>query len=157
MVVVDENDNFRRGIVACLDTDTGVRVVYDAPAGPVLVPVDVTVSSQRATLRLTDCGPVVVCSDDHVAEHRFGAIEVIAVLPRDRLTGEQLVAAVRAAASGLRVNIGPSSPRDGLRGVPERSIEILRLLAAGYSTHRATRPSRPRGKVMPPATLSARP
>lgn len=133
--VVDEHDIFRRGIVACLGSDAGLQVVYEARTGPVPVPVDVTVASARTVTRLIGPGPVLVCSDGRTPEDRFGSVRVIAVLPRDRLTEDQIVAAVRAAASGLRVGVAPAEPPAAPGNLPERSIEILRLLAEGCSTH----------------------
>ena len=58
----------------------------------------------------------------------------MAVLPRNALTEKQLVAAVRAAAAGLCVDIGASGQNPEERSFPQRSTEILRLLAEGAGT-----------------------
>ena len=69
------------------------------------------------------------------SKHRPSSNRIVAVLPRSALTERQLVAAVRAAAAGLCVDIAASgghSPEE--RPFPERSTEVLRLLAEGAGT-----------------------
>jgi DNA-binding NarL/FixJ family response regulator len=135
VAVVDENDIFRRGIVACLEGDDALQVVFDARTGPVAGPADVAVASARAAAGMTGESPTLVCGESQrMGGHGFGPGHVVAVLPRDGLTEDQVVAAVRAAASGLRVDVGPVEPAVPPGGLPERSLKILRLLAIGCGT-----------------------
>ena len=57
---------------------------------------------------------------------------VYATLSLPRLTAEQLVASVRAAAAGLRVRELTTAPAPSR--LDERRLEVLRLLAAGETT-----------------------
>jgi len=135
VAVVDENDIFRRGIVACLHRDDQLRVVFDERTGPVLEHADVAVASATAANGIPAGSPTLICADTRRADScGSGLNHVVAVLPRDGLTEDQLVAAVRAAASGLRVEVGPAAPVVPPGGVPERSVEILKLLAMGCGT-----------------------
>ena len=59
---------------------------------------------------------------------------VVAVLPRGQLTESQLGAAVHAAASGLRVGVAGGAAGSPPIGLSERSLQVLRLLAAGCGT-----------------------
>ena len=130
VAVFDEEEVFRRGAVACLSGDPLLHVVDEGPR-PGVVPADVAVvsTSVAASFRL-DC-PLVV----------FGPIEapgiplaqdnqVLAVLARNRVSPDQLVSAVRAAAVGLRVQPPPRAPG----ALDSRSIEVLQLLADGAAT-----------------------
>jgi DNA-binding NarL/FixJ family response regulator len=62
----------------------------------------------------------------------------MATLPHDGLTGDQLVASVRAAAAGLRVE-GASSGSAVEPVLDLRRIEVLRLLATGATTREIAR------------------
>jgi len=59
---------------------------------------------------------------------------VMAVLPRSTLTERQLMATVWAVAAGLRVDADPPVTGPESSALPERSLTILRLLAAGADT-----------------------
>ena len=84
---------------------------------------------------MTDGSPTLICADTRRAGScGSGLGHVVAVLPRDGLTEDQLVAAVRAVASGLRVEVGPVAPVVPPSGIPVRSVEILKLLAIGCGT-----------------------
>lgn len=135
VAVVDENDIFRRGILACLEGDNTIQVVFEAPTGPVPALVDVAIASDRAAADIVYEGPTLICSDTGRAGGRgwpYG--NIVAVIPRSRLTEDQLGAAVRAAASGLRVDVGDDEMAAPSVGMPERYLEILRLLATGHGT-----------------------
>lgn len=135
VAVVDENDIFRRGILACLEGDDAIKIVFEARTAPVPAVADVVIASERAAAGMTCEGPTLICSDTVRAADRGCACgNVVAVLPRSQLTEDQLVAAVRAAASGLRVDVGQDETASPSAGLPERSLEILRLLAIGYAT-----------------------
>lgn len=128
--VFDENEIFRRGVVACLDADPLLNVVAQGPC-PVPVEADVAVVSHVvATSARPDC-PVVVCGPAELAMTTLARDEgVFAVLARHDVTAEQLVSAVRAAAVGLRIQ---ATPRHAER-LDRRSVDVLRLLADGADT-----------------------
>ena len=136
VAVVDENDIFRRGLVACIEADRALEVVFEGPTGPVTGHPDTAVGSVAFTRNeLIQC-PVLVCTDDPATfAHRPSSNRIVAVLPRSALTERQLVAAVRAAAAGLCVDIATTAgySSEG-RPFPERSTEVLRLLAEGAGT-----------------------
>jgi DNA-binding NarL/FixJ family response regulator len=135
VAVVDENEIFRRGVVACLDdsdtfkvTSTSSEPLVGAAAAAVEAAVDVAVVSAKAA-RQSELGcPLVVCANEPFAVPDDGT--VLALLPRSGLTAEQLAAAVHSAAVGLKV----SGRRLELPQLDERRIRILRLLADGATT-----------------------
>lgn len=136
VAIVDENDIFRRGLVACIDADRALEVVFEGSTGPVTGHPDTAVGSVAFVRNeLIQC-PVLVCTDDPATfAHRPSSNRVVAVLPRSALTERQLVAAVRAAAAGLCVDIATATGYSSEeRPFPERSTEVLRLLAEGAGT-----------------------
>lgn len=135
VAVVDENDIFRQGILACLERDDAIDIRFEARTGPVAGNVDVAIASEAGLADIA-CGlPTLVCSDAaHAGGRGCVAGNVVAVLPRSQLTEDQLGAAVRAAASGLRVDVTLHRTTTVSRELPKRSLQILRLLAMGYGT-----------------------
>jgi DNA-binding CsgD family transcriptional regulator len=131
--VVHEHDVLRRGIAEWLDEDQFLTVVFAISEGPAPEPVDVAVVSVRAlTTTPFDCN-VVVFGEDMFRIRADQRAHVCAALSLGMGTAEQLIASVRAAAAGLRVeaaNQRPSVPN----GLDERRLEVLRLLADGDST-----------------------
>jgi DNA-binding NarL/FixJ family response regulator len=135
VAVVDEQEVFRRGLVATLSEQPVLEVVFAAASGAAPEDADVAVVSARAaTNEWFDC-PVVVCADEAppVPVRNGSRGRVASLLPRSRLTEEQLVAAVRAAAAGLQVNGGCLEPAGPVR-LDARRVEVLRLLAEGADT-----------------------
>jgi DNA-binding NarL/FixJ family response regulator len=133
--VVDEYEIFRRGVVACLREDPHLLVVVDLPVGPVSIPLDVAVVSNRAANEERFGCPVVVCSAGPSAGSHVGAGNTsMAFLPRSTLTPVQLIVTVRAVAAGLRVDVSASAERESDRRLDQRRAEVLRLLAEGAST-----------------------
>jgi DNA-binding NarL/FixJ family response regulator len=135
VAVVDEQEVFRRGLVATLSEQPVLEVVFAAASGAAPEDTDVAVVSARAaTSEWFDC-PVVVCADEAppVPVRNGGRARLASVLPRSGLTEEQLVAAVRAAAAGLHVNGGCLEPACAAR-LDARRVEVLRLLAEGADT-----------------------
>jgi DNA-binding NarL/FixJ family response regulator len=129
VAVVDENDIFRTGLVACLEAE-GIAVVHQSatdapPAGAADLAVVAPIAIDRGGF---DC-PLVLCTDD---PQRAASAAARAVVPRNGLTANQLVAAVNAVASGLEVRAsrGPFTPPV----LDERRRAILELLAAGADT-----------------------
>lgn len=130
VAVFDEHEIFRRGLVACLDTDPLLRLVAEGPsASP--APADVAVVSMSvATADAPDC-PLVICGGWGAANASVVSDDrVYAVLARQTVSPDQLVSAVRAAAVGLHVQ-PPAKPPGILDG---RSLEVLQLLAQGAAT-----------------------
>jgi DNA-binding CsgD family transcriptional regulator len=135
VAVVEENDIFRQGIVACLERDDAIEVVFEGRTGLVPEVADVAIASEPAAAGMAYACPTLVCSDVVRAGDRGCAHgNVVAVLPRSQLTEDQLGAAVRAAASGLRIDATLHQTMNQSDGLPERSLQILRLLAIGYGT-----------------------
>lgn len=132
VAVVEEHDIFRRGIVACLADDPDVRVVYENAVGPIGGDAVVSVVSHQAAQNERSPCPLVVCTSEPRTPDSYAPNVVLGVLPRNSLTGAQLLATVHAAAAGLRVQPSgvppPSPPLD------DRSIEVLRLLSRGADT-----------------------
>jgi len=135
VAVVDEEEIFRRGVVACLADDPLVVVVLAQAHGPLPETVDVAVVSAAALAEERFHCPVVLCRDYFGELPPANAGRVAAVLPRERLVCEQLLAAVRAAAAGLRVNANDDFG-SGIEHVhlDPRRREVLRLLAEGADT-----------------------
>jgi DNA-binding CsgD family transcriptional regulator len=136
VAVIDENDIFRRGLVACMEADPALDVVFEGPSGPVTGQADTAVvSGTLARYESVSC-PLIICTNDPGSFERrpAAANRIMAVLPRNALTEKQLVAAVLAAAAGLCVDIDASGHSPEERPFPERSTKILRLLAEGAGT-----------------------
>jgi DNA-binding NarL/FixJ family response regulator len=135
VAVVDENEIFRRGVVACLDDNASFDVVsawseplVGAEAAALSRTVDVAVVSAKAARDSELACALVVCSTAPLAEAEDDC--VLALLPRNGLTSEQLAAAVQGAAVGLKVFRRELFPPQ----LDERRLRILRLLADGAST-----------------------
>jgi DNA-binding CsgD family transcriptional regulator len=133
VAVIEEHDIFRRGIVACLSDDDSLSVAFEAPVGPIAAAVDVAVVSHAAALAERLACPLVVCAGERSPPPtRYEPNAVLGILRRGSLTGEQLIATVRAAAAGLRVR--PRDVAEPLTGLDDRSIEVLRMLSRGADT-----------------------
>jgi len=133
VAVVEEHDIFRRGIVACLADDPDVEIVYEGAAGPPQGDAVVAVVSHRAARSERFPCALVVCTSESQAPDTYAPNVVLGVLPRNSLTGAQLLATVHAAAAGLQVQ--PSGAPQPSRPLDDRSIEVLRLLSRGADTH----------------------
>ena len=95
---------------------------------------DVAVVSLAAARGELHCPLVVLVSDEPVLGSEGADVEgAVALLQRSTLTAEQLVATVRAAAAGLRVE-SHSPQSSSLRPTEARRREVLRLLAQGADT-----------------------
>jgi DNA-binding NarL/FixJ family response regulator len=135
VAVVDENEIFRRGVVACLDENATFEVVSAWPdplVGPAAAAVnrqvDVAVVSAKAATESELACALVVCASDQFAVPEDD--HVLALLPRNGLSAEQLAAAVHGASVGLKVSRHELS----LPRLDERCVHILRLLADGATT-----------------------
>ncbi len=101
-------------------------MVFAGASGPIGEDADVAVVSARAASDLDL--PLVVCSDHPGDDSRVAAQQ--AIVPRARLTPDQLTGAVAAVAAGFTIR--PQSAR--AEPLDERSRQVLRLLADGAGT-----------------------
>ncbi len=130
VAVFDEHEIFRRGLVACLNADPLLTVVAEAPTPSGAVADVGVVSISASSSRQLDY-PLVVCGGwDAVYSALAKDDRVFAVLPRNTISPDQLVSAVRAAAVGLHVQ--PPLQASGV--LDKRSVEVLHLLADGAAT-----------------------
>jgi DNA-binding CsgD family transcriptional regulator len=130
--VVHEHDVLRHGIAGCLREDDSLTLVFAVPEGPVPEPVDVAVVSSHALASTSfDC-PLVLFQEAASSTTPKAGAPVYATLSLPRLTAEQLVASVRAAAAGLKVSELSAAPAPSR--LDERRLQVLRLLAAGETT-----------------------
>lgn len=129
--VAHEYEILRRGIASCLGDDSTVHVVFTIEGGDPPADADVVVASPRALQTGAYTCPIVVCADGGAAA--FASGPVVAVVPWPSLTPRQLIASVRAAAAGFRLEL--EAPRELSSGrLDTRKIAVLRLLAGGATT-----------------------
>jgi DNA-binding NarL/FixJ family response regulator len=144
--ILEDDEVLRRGIVAilseqgcsCIPLDAARDVSPGAADGKATLDVAVICSKSARDLELS-C-PVILLTSPMLSGQasRHVTSKVMATLPHDDLTGAQLVASVRAAAAGLRVEDASS----GAASEPIldlRRIEVLRLLATGATTRAIAR------------------
>lgn len=144
--VLEEDEVFRHGLVAVLSEEGfacivlgGVREMSsEAAEADGRIDVAIVCSRSLGEMRLT-C-PVVLLATEELAGQGAGQAlsTVMATLPHERLSGEQLVASVRAAAAGLQVKVASFSHRHD-QVLDPRSIEVLRLLTTGADTRAMAR------------------
>lgn len=135
--MIDEHEVFRLGIAAALEADPNLSVVYVGAAGPCPLDADVAVVCAATLARQRFHCPLVVCAGEVFDPSRaMQGNRIAAVLPRSTLTGEQLVATVRAVAAGLHVDSNGPQLRGGAPRprLDARRRQILRMLAAGADT-----------------------
>lgn len=135
-VIVDD-EIFRRGVVSAFGDDPAIEVVLETANGPIdHEELDVAVLSWPNLGHVELPCPVVVFGPDGGKPlNRGSALDISAVLPRQGLTVEMVLAAVRAAAAGLRVDAAaPEARSDTL--FDERRLEVLGLLAQGADTRK---------------------
>lgn len=128
--IVDENEIFRRGLVSCLTSDLSISVAFDGEVLPEGHAATLVITSAAVALRVPAGVPLVVCTDTPVPDQARDLNLVMGVLPRATLKPSQLLAGVRAAASGLQVNLLDTPTCD----LSPRNVEVLRLLAQGAAT-----------------------
>lgn len=122
--IVDEHEMFALGLRTSLAASPLVRV------SPVVdEDVDVVIASPQAVGEHRFGCPVIVCGE--LPNRLAPGNQVMAVLGRSTLTGEQLLASIHAAAAGLRVMHADNAPVPRLAG---RGLEVLALLATGADT-----------------------
>jgi DNA-binding NarL/FixJ family response regulator len=144
--VLEEDEVFRRGLMAVLGEEDCVCIVLGGDremspeAAGAEASLDVVVVCSRSLSEAQFTCPVVVGATPELAgqERGHAASTVMATMPHEGLTSQQLVASVRAAAAGLRVEGASLSRRDDQILDPQ-SIEVLKLLATGANTRAIAR------------------
>jgi DNA-binding NarL/FixJ family response regulator len=131
LAVVDEHEVFRRGVVSVLQEDPCVEVVHESAEGRPTADCDVIVTSPAAFHDVDKSRPVVVCwgAADRPLNPPDG--RRVAIMERDRVRSEELVAAVCALAAGLC-----PLTREGQvsRDLDLRRRHILQMLSQGMDT-----------------------
>lgn len=144
--VVEEDEVFRRGVVAVLAEEDCECVVLEADgerppgAGHASLSLDVAVVCSRVLGRVHLECPIVCLAHPELRglEGCRASPSVRATLPHEDLSAEELVASVRAAAAGLQVESTSLSRHNGEVMDPRR-IEVLKLLATGSDTRTIAR------------------
>jgi DNA-binding NarL/FixJ family response regulator len=144
--VLEGDEVLRRGIVAILSEQGCSCFVLDRArdvspeAADATATLDVAVVCSKSARDLEFPCPVILLNAPMLSGQasRHVTSKVMATLPHDGLTGDQLVASVRAAAAGLRV--ADASSGSAFEPVLDlRRIEVLRLLATGATTRAIAR------------------
>ncbi len=131
--IVHEHDVLRCGIATCLEEDGFLSVAYAVADEPPPEQVDTAIVSSRAlAIASLDC-PLVLFDDETACASGSHSPRVYATITLGVVTAEQLIASVRAAAAGLRVE-PPPPPPSASRRLDERRLQVLRLLASGGTT-----------------------
>jgi hypothetical protein len=129
VVVVDPHNIYRRGLVVSLREDSDLCVVYEGATAPTVRLGDVALCRADLLPGLPPDMPAVVIAGGPCQSPLPAAPNVFAVLDRESLDTRHLVAAVRAAAVGLRILALPPTHE-----LVSRDVEVLRLLADGAET-----------------------
>lgn len=143
--ILEDDEVLSRGIIAILSEQGCSCIVLDGAqdvspeAADTTATLDVAVVCSKSARDLELPCPVILLTTPVLSGQagRHVASKVMAALPHDGLTGDQLVASVRAAAAGLRVDISSSSAFEPVLDL--RRIEVLRLLATGATTRAIAR------------------
>jgi DNA-binding CsgD family transcriptional regulator len=132
IAVADEHELFRRGVLTALADEPWAHVVHASPDGAIPASIDVAVVSPRTFRRLPADVAALVCRGPSDPPLPALGTRPVAIVERDELGADELLAATRALAAGLRVERNGSSPSDNR--LDSKSREILRMLSAGGDT-----------------------
>ncbi len=132
MLVVEERELARNGLVASLVEDNEFRVIAADRDASLADEADIAVVSSKLASAMRFRCPVVVCGDDHEPITAFAGFgDVAGVVHSHTVTAAQLRAIVHAAAAGLKIE----TVADGTAMVLDpRERRVLQLMADGYST-----------------------
>jgi DNA-binding CsgD family transcriptional regulator len=133
--VIDEQEVFRLGVVASLSEDPFVQVVFSVPTDAPAEELDAAVVSAAAACREHLPCPLILLTDNAPSPSHGASNSnlIFAELRRSSLTGEQLIATVRAVSAGLRVQ-GQLLKPSARRRLDDRRQEVLRMLSEGAGT-----------------------
>ena len=144
--VAEEDEIFRRGLIAVLldeEWDCIVLATDGVANGEVAdsrANLDIAVVCARVLGQVRLQCPIVCLADPplHGMDTCHSSADVKAILPHDHLTAEELVASVRAAVAGLKVE-SPDLSLQADAVLDARRIQVLRLLAEGAETRAIAR------------------
>jgi DNA-binding CsgD family transcriptional regulator len=144
--VVEEDEVFRRGLVAVLTEDDCECIILGSEREPSpeadssAASLDVAVVCSRLLDRVRLLCPLVCLASPELRDMEScrTSPNVMATLPHEGLKAGELVASVHAAAAGLQVESLSLSRRDEAVLDP-RGIEVLKLLAMGADTRAIAR------------------
>jgi DNA-binding NarL/FixJ family response regulator len=141
VAVWEENEIFRRGVIASLAEDRSLHVIASAVEYLARTDVDVAIVSSEVANANHFPFPIILCTDASKGQTApANGNSIAALLSRGTLTGAQLRATVHAAATGLVVS-GASSNGSQPQLDP-RSTQVIEMIAEGFSTREiATRMS----------------
>ena len=131
LAVIDEHEVFRRGVLNVLHEDPAIVIIHESDSGGAPADADVIIASPGAFQGMEPGCPVIVCwgpSDPPLTGQLDRALVLV---ERDTVRCEELLAAVRALAVGLRLENGNGGDSDAL---DLRHRHILQLLAEGADT-----------------------
>lgn len=126
--VFEDHEIFRRGLLSCLAEDPLIAVVPTDSNGDLTSDIHVAVVSEQVA---RTCGlgvPMIVCHGPNSSGLRE-IDDVYSLLPRRSMTPDQLISAVRAAASRLK-----TFPPEAPASISVRTRDVLRLMADGAGT-----------------------
>lgn len=144
--ILEGDEVLCRGIVTILSEQGCSCVVLDGArevspeAAHAEATLDAAVVCSRSAKDLELSCPVILLTAPMLSGQasRHVTSRVMATLPHDGLTGDQLVASVRAAAAGLRV--ADATLGSAIEPILDlRRIEVLKLLASGATTRSIAR------------------
>jgi DNA-binding NarL/FixJ family response regulator len=133
VAIIDEHEVFRRGVAASLTEDPAVEIVCESDSGRPPPQADVVVTSPVGFGDLDPSCPSVVCwgpSDPPLASS-IG--RRVAIVERDLVRCEELIATVRALAAGMRLDPAANS-RVYVGELDRRCRHILQSLSEGADT-----------------------
>lgn len=132
LAVIDEHELFRRGILDVLAEDPTIEIVHESDHGQAPTAADVVIVSPGAFARIECACPVVVCWGpcDPPLTNRHD--RPLVLVERDTVRCDELLAAVRALAAGLRLEITNGGER--FNELDLRHRHILQLLSEGVDT-----------------------
>lgn len=141
--VAEEDEVFRRGLIAVLlDEDWDCTVLAtdgeaNGQSADSAAQLDIAVVCAKVLGGMRLPCPI-VCLADYSPQNCHSSGNVKAILPHDHLSADELVASVRAAVVGLKVESAGLSLQ-GDADLDARSIQVLRLLAEGADTRTIAR------------------
>jgi len=132
LAVIDEHELFRRGVLDLLDEDPTIEIIHESDCGEPPNEADVVIASPEAFQHVESECPVIVCwgpSDPPLSTRHD---QRLVLVERDHVRCDELLAAVRALAAGLRLE----HTNGGERGdeLDLRHRHILQLLSEGADT-----------------------
>jgi DNA-binding NarL/FixJ family response regulator len=130
--IVHEHDVLRRGLAGWLEEDQLLALAFAVATGPPQADVDAAVVSSRALSANSLHCPLVLVDEETSCSSGARSPRVHATLSLRLITPDSLLAAVRAAAVGLRTE--PLQETRSSGRLDDRRLRVLQLLATGHTT-----------------------